>query len=82
MYMESTTEDSVFQTASITNAVTDIQSSDIITTYKFKPKLRVLYSDFLGYEMTFTEIDPGSLSVDYEYNGVKGQKIIPVQVSI
>lgn len=51
-----------------------------VGTHLFKPKIRLHYSDFFGYKLNMTESSPGSLDITYEYNGVKKQKIVPVQV--
>ena len=80
LYQQADSNPAIFELGLISAGTTNINTDDLTNTHMFKPKLRLQYSDFLGYELNMTEPSPGSLEIAYEYDGVKNQKIVPVQV--
>lgn len=82
VYLQTDTSPGMFESGIIPEGATNILTNTITSAHLFKPKIRLHYSDFLGYELNMTEPSPGSLKIAYEYDGVKNQKTILVQVII
>ena len=80
VYLQQDSNLGMFQTGPIPIGSTEILTSSITNTHMFKPKIRLFYSDFFGYQLNLTEPSPGSLEIAYEFDGIRNQTIILVQV--